>query len=581
MFNKYYQSELTYLRELGREFSETNPELAALFQDRGDDPDVDRLLEGFAFLTARIRERIDDAVPELVDQLCQLLLPHYARPFPAASILEFTPSLNTLRERHPVPAGTEVSTRPVRGTPVLFRTTRPIELLPLTIDGARLDESSASHPVLRLELTAGEAGLAALFEPRGVELYLNAQIPQASTLLLWFLRHLERVEYRTKDGRSFALDPRAVRAPAFSGEHPPVPWPALASTGPQVLLSYFNQPHALLFVELPGLERVPPELRAAQFELVFRFARPPALPERVEADQFRPNCVPVVNLFDVPADPIRRAPLVREHMLRGAGIDPRHMEVYSVNGVVGVAANRRERIEYPPLYDFSHAHLPARKQAFHTIRRAISPVDGGVDTYLTVMTPRDVEPRLGDESLSIDLTCSNRALAVDVHIGDICVPTRSSPPGTRFRNLTAVSSPVVPPVGAELHWRLISHIAINHRSLGEAEPLRALLDLYNFHPADQQQGKSNQLRAEAVRQVGMRATACMLQGAPLRGTATRLSLDEKKLAGIGDCFLLGEALDALLGTKVPLNSFNELTLTLHPSATELRWPPRNGSQPLL
>lgn len=581
MFNRYYQSELTYLRELGREFSEANPELAALFEDRGNDPDVDRLLEGFAFLTARIRERIDDAVPELVDPLCQMLLPHFARPFPAAAILEFAPNMSALRGRQSVPAGAQVATRPVRGTQVLFRTTRPIDVLPVTVERASLDETAATEPQLTLQLALGEAGLDAVFAPGGLELYLNAQLPHASTLMCWLLRHLGSVELRGPGGARFALDPAEVSGPAFEDGACPVPWPEHAPPGPQVLLSYLNQAHALCFVRIGGLERVPAELRSTQLELVFRFRRPPALPERVEAGQFRPNCVPVVNLFDVPADPVRRAPLLREHMLRASGVDPRHMEVYSVNRVVGIAANRRERVEYASLFDFAHPHLPAHKQAFRTVRRAISPVDGGIDTYLTLTTPRDAPPKLDDETLSIDLTCSNRGLSSEVHIGDICVPTRSSPSGLRFRNLTAVSRPAVPPVGAELHWRLLSHIAINQRTLASAERLAALLDLYNFHSPDQQQGRSNQLRAEAVREVRMSAVARVVQGAPVRGLATRVTLDERKLAGVGDCFVFGQVLDALFGANVPLNSFNQLTVALHPSSTEIAWPPRNGNQPLL
>ena len=57
MFNKYYQDELTYLRELGKEFAAAYPAIAPLLAERGADPDVERLLEGVAFLTGRIRQK--------------------------------------------------------------------------------------------------------------------------------------------------------------------------------------------------------------------------------------------------------------------------------------------------------------------------------------------------------------------------------------------------------------------------------------------------------------------------------------------------------------------------------------------
>ena len=116
MFSRYYQSELTYLRELGKEFAAANPSLAGLFAERGGDPDVERLLEGFAFLASRIRERIDDAVPEVIDAVTQLVVPQLSRPIPACSIVEFQPNYSALRGIHRIERDTELGTVQVRGT---------------------------------------------------------------------------------------------------------------------------------------------------------------------------------------------------------------------------------------------------------------------------------------------------------------------------------------------------------------------------------------------------------------------------------------------------------------------------------
>src|SRR5215467_12070911 len=146
MFGKYYQGELTYLRELGKEFAEVNPSIGALLAERSGDPDVERLLEGFAFLTARVRERIDDGVPEIVQSLCQLLLPHYLRPVPATSILELLPQQGALRGRIKIPRGAEVASQPVDGVSCRFQTTSDIDLLPATLQEASLDRSAAASP---------------------------------------------------------------------------------------------------------------------------------------------------------------------------------------------------------------------------------------------------------------------------------------------------------------------------------------------------------------------------------------------------------------------------------------------------
>ena len=79
-----------------------HPSTAGLLAEKGSDPDVERLLEGVAFLTARIRERVDDAVPEVVHGMMQLLLPHYLRTIPSTSIIQYEPSIKSLRGVHTV-----------------------------------------------------------------------------------------------------------------------------------------------------------------------------------------------------------------------------------------------------------------------------------------------------------------------------------------------------------------------------------------------------------------------------------------------------------------------------------------------
>ncbi len=145
MFSRYYQTELAYLRDMGRLFGQANPTLAAHLTERGMDPDVERLLEGFAFLSARIRERVDDAVPEIVHSLCDLLLPHYLRTIPATTIVEFSTPLGALRGRHVIERGTLLGTQPVQGTSCSFRTTQAVDLLPLAIEQARLDDVPAQR----------------------------------------------------------------------------------------------------------------------------------------------------------------------------------------------------------------------------------------------------------------------------------------------------------------------------------------------------------------------------------------------------------------------------------------------------
>ena len=151
-----------------------------------------------------------------------------------------------------------------------------------------------------------------------------------------------------------------------------------------------------------------------------------------------------------------------------------------------------------------------------------------------------------------------------------------------FKNITPVTTPVRPSLGSELHWRLLSHLAINRQSLGDVETLRSLLALYNFQKdSSPVVGRANELKIEAIRSVDSTPITRMMQGAPVRGVQTFIELDEARLGPAGEAFLFGCVLDELFASHASLNSFNELRVRLHPSKTVLRWPARSGRQQIL
>ena len=565
---------------MGQAFGQANPTIAGLLAERGTDPDVERLLEGFCFLTARIRERLDQAVPEVVHGLTELLLPHFLRPLPAATVLEFTPHARALRGRLHLEAGAEVASVPVEGTSCLFRTTAALDLLPLALTDVTLDAGSAHAPVLRVAFQTTEQGRAEVLQPAGIRLMLHGELPVASTVLLWLLRHCRAVQVRdlTGSGRAVTLAPDVIRAVGFEPEHALLPWPARAPAGVRLVQEYFTLPQKFLFVDVTGLEQALPVV-GERFELAFEFDRPPALPARVGKDLVRLHCVPAVNLFSRGADPLSHRLAGQEHLLRASELDPAHAEVFAVRSVQGLREERGERREYLPFVDFAHAEST---QGFYRLRRVLSPLDDGLDTYLALGSPREVPAELARETLSVELECTNRSLPTRLQLGDVSVPTAQSPTVARFRNIVPVSKPVRPPLGAELHWRLLSHLALNHRSLAEPTALRALLGLYNFQAGvDHPTARANTLRVEAIRDVGARPARRLFGGAPLRGVQTRVVLEESRFAGAGDAFLFGAVLDELLASTVTLNAFNELVVQLEPSHLEYTWPARNGSQPLL
>ncbi len=583
MFSKYYQSELTYLRELGKDFGKAYPAVAGMLSERGGDPDVERLLEGFAFLTARIRERLDDDVPEVIHTLTDLLFPHYLRTLPSCSIVEFTPVAGALRTRQRVAKGTELASNPIEGTMCRFRTTADVDLVPAQITDVIHDMATPSAPTLRVQFQTHEAGRPAVFHADGLRLYLAGEHATCATVMLWMMQHLRSVTVRGMSAGAKGIDigRTSVRPAGFDERCSMLPWPRFAPGGVRLLQEYFTLPSKFHFIDVRGLDAA--QSRAEdRFEIVFQFDRPPSLPARISKDLFKLHCTPVINLFAVDADPVKVDPAQHEYLLRASEIDPRHMEIYAVEKVTGLQSGRSDRREYKPFFDFVHAHNPDDLPSYYRVRRSNSPLDDGIDTWLSVQTPRDVPGGAVEETLSIELTCTNRALPSQLKVGDICMAAPGSPPFARFKNITAVTVPVRPPFGQSLHWRLVSHLALNYRSLADRQSLRSLLDLYNFLAAvDRQAARANRLRIEGIRDVRTRPVERLVKGVPVRGVGTTLELDENSFAGEGDLFLFASVIDEVLAAHAGLNTFSELNVKTHPSQAEYAWKAKSGQQPIL
>ncbi|MGH1345481.1 MAG: type VI secretion system baseplate subunit TssF [Nannocystales bacterium] len=576
---KYYESELQYLREMGKEFSLLHPSTAGLLAEKGSDPDVERLLEGVAFLTARIRERVDDAVPEVVHGLMQLLLPHYLRTIPPTSVIQYEPPIKSLRGVHTVSEGARVSSKSIKGTACEFRTTMPVDLLPVRIEDAVLDQSKGNFPVIRLRMLTSEPGMPILARKEGLRFLLHGELGLSSTLHLWLMRHLKGVSIQSDGAEPIAIGTDVIKPIGFRPQDDMLPWPTLSQPGYRYLQEYFCNPSKFLYFDLERLDRAP--LTAERFEIAFEFERPPELNQRITAETFRLFTTPVINLFDVSAEPVKLDPKVHEHLLRASGTRHDHMEVYAVREVLGIRQGQSQRRTYEPFVGFAHT-ADSREGSYYTLRPTSSPLDDATDKYISIVTPLGDTPSRDEEVLSMELTCSNRLLPAELQLGEINTTPRGVSSPAPFKNISPVTNASRPKLGSDLQWRLLSHLSLGRASLADPRVLRTLLNLYNFQrESSPAQGRANELRVESIRSIENEPVTRLMGGAPVRGVETRIELEESKLGTQGDAFLFGCVLDEVFATHVPLNSFNELHLILHPSKVELKWPARSGQRRIL
>jgi type VI secretion system protein ImpG len=591
--NRYYQDELRYLKEVGPDFARANPEIARHLSDRGSDPDVERLLEGVAFLCGRIREKLDDELPELTANMMSLLWPHYLRPIPSMTLLEMLPDIEAMQAPLRVAAGAEFASVPVEGTRCRYRSCWPVTLRPLAVEAVRLETEAAKPVRLVITLRASEKAPLENLELGTVRFHLAGDAQTTFTLYLLLAAHVASVAVRDGTGapnrEAIALEPAQVSPGGLDRDEGVLPYPPHSFPGYRLLQEYFAFKDRFLFVDVAGLDAAVSQLElTSTLELAITFNRRLESFPLVSRDNIRLHCVPAVNLFAQAADPIRlkhdRTQYLIQPMKSGMA-DRRHAEIYSVDEVGAIThADGLTPHEYLPFYSFQHM-ATADPQAATYYQTHVTPnvVDGdtrrGTDTWISFVKGGGAGGPAAEETVSIELTCTNRNLPAALRAGDICEPTDSSPPGIRFRNLLSPTSTIAPPLGRALSWRLISHMTLNYVSLSDVGHFRELLRVYDFQSEhDAQRALAHQRLLDGITSVRTGFDERMIRGAAVRGSRIEVELDEDHFAGEGDAYLFSAILDRFMGLYATINGHTQLTVRFTRSGHVHQFPPRWGEQ---
>jgi len=587
MYNKYYQDELTFLREQGAEFAHAYPKIAHMLSETGADPDVERLLEGFAFLTGRIRQKLDGELSEFTGSLIGLLWPHYLRPIPSMTILQFDTSRRSLSETKVVARGAEVESTPVEGTPCRFRTCYDTTIYPFALEDVELAVPLSQPAHLRLAFSVtGGADINQLLLDR-LRLFLDGEPKVTYALYLLLCRYLSKVTFRAvhadRAGRHISFGSSTVAPVGFADDEAILPYPASSFPGYRLLQEYFALPEKFLFVDVGHLEALARLEIEERFEIILEFSRRPDDAVRIKRDNIRLFCTPMVNLFAGRTDPLRMEHDKTEYLLRPEGDDRTHYEIFSIDAVAGWEQGSAEKREYQPFFSFKHSLGPTNQTTEYyqvEIRPAI--VGRGTDTYISFVTGEQSGITPSMQTISIEITASNRDLAEKLRVGDLNTHTAESPAFADFSNITKVTPTISPPLTGGIYWRLISHLSLNYLSLLNCESLRGILELYNFQALyDRQAARTNELRLNGIKKVNARPDAHLLRGSMFRGLAVDMEIDEDSFAGEGDMYLFAAILNQFFNLYVTLNSYSRLTVKGTRYGEVFSWPPQMGAQSLL
>lgn len=586
--DRLFRDELEFLRLQGKEFAKNNPSLTHLLSEEASDPDVERLLEGFAFLSARLRHKIEDDFPELTHSILNLLWPDYLRPFPSTTIMQFLPVPKSITKKHVLEKGMLMRSRPVDGTPCQFTTVHDLSVYPLEISSIKPSHSKQKS-VLKMDLkTMGGLPLNSI-DCDHLPVHLSGSDFNASTLYLWVTHYLDYILVSI-DGQTRQLNSQHIETPGFLPEESLLHHHKNTFDGYRILQEFLIFPRRFYFFDLVNLLSIWGSSESDQVSFEFHFTRPLPTGINVYDEDFALHCVPAVNLFQHDADPIMLDGKLTDYPLRPSGNHDGHYEVFSIDKVSGWSdfnSGESDMLrEYSPFESFQHEVESAanRKALYYRNKVRSSLSRNGTEQSISFIRSDESNfiPTDSREAISIQMTCTNRNLPEGLAVGDVCIPTEFTPSFVEFSNITRPTASLYPVLDGGLHWQLISNLSLNYLSLLDVDSLRTIINAYDFRAhVDIQSERASQSRALAIKSINTRPIDILLEGLPIRGLQSTMEIDQEKFLSEGQLYLFGTVLSHFFALYSSINSFHKLEVINTSNNEKYTWKLQNGRQPVI
>jgi type VI secretion system protein ImpG len=620
---RLYESELAFIRDMGSEFAAEFPKIAGRL-DLGStevaDPYVERLLEGFAFLTARIQLRMEAEFPTFTQSLLQMVYPHYLAPTPAMAVVKIKPDPTGIRgaaQGAVLPAGT--SLRSLLGTHdqtnCEFRTGHAVKLLPIDITEAEYISSAAAVTALGLpeqrnvkaairlrlksvgDIPFNKIGLDTLSlflgGPDGARPRLYEQL--VANVAAVFIRPTVRpLPWQER------LPASAVRGVGFEPSEALLPEAAQSFDGYRLLQEYYAMPERFLFVDIDGLDRSVVRCAGTELDIVLLLTRSDSqLAAGFGPDHVSLFCTPAINLFPLRSDRVNLAEREVEHLIVPNRMRPLDYEVFSVRGVEGFAADGSAAQTFLPFYAANDLSRNPGHRSYYMLRRQPRLLSQrsrqrgprssylGHETLISLVDPDNRALTHNLRQLGLDLLCTNRDLTLAMPVGkqhtDFTIAV--SAPVASVRCVVGPTPPRPCRSDGDYAWRFISHLGLNYLTLTDtdrshgAAALRELLRLYvpssTSLAARQLEGLLSVETHPIVRRIPGSGPVAVGRGLELN-----LSIDEGSFGGAGG-ILLAAVLDRFFAKYVGINGFTETVLRSPERGEVMRWPIQFGQRPML
>ena len=620
-FLDFYNQELRHIRETAAGFAVEFPKIAGrlgLDNTEISDPYVERLLEGFAFLTARIQLKLDSRFPRFTQHLLEIIYPHYHKPLPSITIAQLNPKLRegTLSKGFVVEPQTALHS--VLGknerTACEFRTAHSLTLWPLEVTQASYYDSDSAlafdnwhgpkHAKAGIKLSLKSTNDTAFSELNLDELvfHLSGHDELPMRLYEQVFAHSIGAQVRAKGIQKQTpefISQKSILPVGFDQHEALLPDIEPAFSGYRVLQEYFAFPQRFMFFKLVGLTALLKNTHSTELEIVILLNKSDkTLGPLVNKDLFQLNCTPAINLFPKRGSRINLAEAQHDHHVVIDRTRPQDFEVYRIEEVSGYSADNDDKQRFAPFYGQNHEHLAegnyytsyreprllSSKQKRHGTRSNYI----GSEVFLAAVETSDVPLGQRTKQLDLKLLCTNRDLPLFMPTGrgrtDFTLG--ASAPVDSIRCLNGPSKPVPAQPPSETSWKFINHLSLNYLSLVNqtnneaAQAIQSMLKLY-INEQDASQVK----QVEALRRVSSKPIVRRLPVAAGhiaygRGLEISMEVDESGFEGFG-FFLFGAVMEQFFARYTSINSFTELVLISEQRGIVKRWPARSGCKQIL
>ncbi|MGD8165505.1 type VI secretion system baseplate subunit TssF [Pantoea sp. FN0307] len=618
---EYYNRELAYLREMGAEFAERYPKVAGRLGMRGidvADPYVERMMEGFAFLTSRVQLKMDAEFPRFSQRLLEMIAPGYLAPTPSMAIAELHPDSKKgdINRGFLVPRGTMMDSQLLKknGVTCSYTTAHDVTLLPLNIKQVELGGVPADIPLgqmglsqrgavsaLRIRLSCESTTTLDHMDFDRLDFFLSGPDIEALKLLELLMQHTVGIFCQTAGAtpRRHVLNNNALTQEGFAPDQALLPDDLRNFDGYRLLQEYFAFPARFQFISISQLRPLLAQANGErEFDIVLLLDKAePALERVVDSSHLALHCTPVINLFPRVAERQKLSESSHEYHLVVDNIRPLDYEVYSVQKLYGTLEGQREEQIFRPFWS-TYSHDSGDYGAYFSLRREQRTLSEhaqrygartgyvGSEVFLSLVDEQHTPWRDELRYVTAEVLCTSRDLPLMLLQQD--QQGFKLPDSVPAAGLTMRKGPTPPrePLAEGLAaWRLISHLQMNYLSLmdsddGEgAAALRQMLALY-----------ANLAEASVARQIeGIRH--CQLrpvnrrvpEPGPIvfaRGIGIELTVDEQAFSGSSP-WLFGSVLERLFSRLVASNSFTEMSLNSQQRGEVGYWPPRMGKRALI